>query len=80
MHVVSLAAEMETDTHCGVFKVVQAAVCQDEPPPLPGFNSSPCGAEQPASEKISERKREKRAPKRRVEQQTGRQMYGQTDR
>lgn len=29
----------QTDTHRGVFKVVQTAVCQDEPPPLPGFNS-----------------------------------------
>lgn len=32
-------AGRQTDTHRGVFKVVQTAVCQDEPPPLPGFNS-----------------------------------------
>lgn len=31
-------------THCGVLKVVQTVVCEDKPPPLPGFNSSPCGA------------------------------------
>lgn len=27
-------------THCGVFKVVQTVVCEDEPSPLPGLHSS----------------------------------------
>lgn len=31
-------ADRQTDAHRGVFKVVQTAVGQDEPPPLPGFN------------------------------------------
>lgn len=34
-----------TRTHCGVLKVVQTVVREDEPPPLPGFYSSPCGAQ-----------------------------------
>lgn len=68
-------------THCGVLKVVQTVVCEDEPPPLPGFYSSPCGAETArVREAQQEMKREKWAPKHQVEQQTGRQMYGQTDR
>lgn len=29
----------KADTYGGVLKVVQAAVCQDEPPPLPGLHS-----------------------------------------
>lgn len=46
------------------------------------FSLVPLWSKQPASERLSEREREreKRAPKHRVEQQTGRQMYGQTDR
>lgn len=40
----SVTERTESCTHCGVLKVVQTVVCEDEPPPLPGFNSSPCGA------------------------------------
>lgn len=70
-------------THCGVLKVVQTVVCEDEPSPLPGFYSSPCGANsqhQRGSARKTQRERERRAPKHQVEQQTGRQMYEQTDR
>lgn len=59
-------------THCGVLKVVQTVVCEDEPPPLPGFNSSPCGAKQPASDRLSkgEKGRERRAPSGAADRQT----------
>lgn len=34
------------DTHCCVFKVVEAVVRQDEPPSLPGFHSASCKEEE----------------------------------
>lgn len=43
-------------THCGVLKVVQTVVCEDEPSPLPGFHSSPCEANMSLSEKFGKMK------------------------
>lgn len=31
----------DTKTYCGVFKVIQAVVCKDEPSPFPGLHPSP---------------------------------------
>lgn len=70
-------------THGRVLKVVQTVVSENEPPPLPGLDSSPCDAKKTKTTKNkNERHSEKemREIKRRDEQQTGRQMYGQTDR
>lgn len=36
-------------THGGVFKVVETAVRQNEPPPLPGFNSTPFSGTTPVN-------------------------------
>lgn len=46
-------------THCGVLKVVQTVVCEDEPPPLPGFDSSPCGVNSQCQRGSAERERER---------------------
>ncbi len=60
-------------THCGVLKVVQTVVCEDEPPPLPGFNSSPCGANiqrQRGSAREKARETSTEAPGRAADRQT----------
>lgn len=62
-------------THCGVLKVVQTVVCEDEPSPLPGFYSSPCGANsqhQRGSARKTQRERETstEAPGRAADRQT----------
>lgn len=53
-----LPSEILSCTHCGVLKVIQAVVREDEPPPLPGFNSSPCGVHRQC-QRGSARKRER---------------------
>ncbi len=37
----SLIKQYYNMTYCGVFKIVEAVVRQDEPPSLPGFHSAP---------------------------------------
>ena len=32
---------MDTNTYCGVLKVIKAVVCENKPSPFPGFHSSP---------------------------------------
>lgn len=32
---------VDTNTYCGVFKVIKAVVCENKPSPFPGFHSSP---------------------------------------
>lgn len=44
----SNSGERVACTHRCVLKVVEAVVGEDEPPPLPGLDSSPCGAEDSA--------------------------------
>lgn len=55
-----LLSEILSCTHCGVLEVIQAVVREDEPPPLPGFNSSPWGVHRQCQrDSLSKRKRER---------------------
>lgn len=64
-------------THRGVLKVVEAVVGEDEPPPLPGFDPSACGAQ---SQRQSSSAREaKRDEHRGTRASSGRQTEGRTD-
>lgn len=59
-------------THCGVLKVVQTIVCEDEPSPLPGLDSSSCGAN-------SQRQRGSARGERAIEREGGREEHRSTE-
>jgi len=65
-------------THCGVLKIVKTVVCEDEPPPLPGFYSSPCGANS-QRQRGSAREERERERERKEHRSTG-SSSGQADR
>lgn len=67
-----------SSTHCGVLEVVETVVGEDEPPPLPGFDPSACGAE---SRRLSSSAREaERDEHRRARSSSGRQTDVRADR
>lgn len=56
--IMTLCSSTKAQTYCCVFKVVQAAVSQNEPPSLPRFNPTSCNDERKISETRAERRSE----------------------